>query len=121
MPTGCCGNGAGDRGRSSTRRGTLSAIADSGLRSVYRWFFGEGAVELRRRDGYLCMARTTPRGPRVEVASAFAECDFARAVEIFASRPDEAEAELERPLDVWHSVGATTYLREGEALLAAGS
>ena len=36
-------------------------------------------------------------------------------------RRAEADAELERSLAFWRSVGATRYLRQGDALLAAAS
>jgi class 3 adenylate cyclase/tetratricopeptide (TPR) repeat protein len=46
-----------------------------------------------------------------------------RAAEILvgAGRRAEAEAELEHSFAFWRSVGATAYVREGEALLAAGA
>jgi hypothetical protein len=36
-------------------------------------------------------------------------------------RRAEADAELKRSLAFWRSVGATAYVREGEALLAASA
>jgi hypothetical protein len=36
-----------------------------------------------------------------------------------AGRRAEADPELQRALTFWRSVGATAYVREGEALLAA--
>ena len=36
-------------------------------------------------------------------------------------RRAEADAELKRSLAFWRSVGATAYVREGEALLAEAS
>jgi hypothetical protein len=55
------------------------------------------------------------RPPEAAARRRAAEAHFA------AGRRAEGEAELERALDFWRSVGATTYLREGEALLAAAS
>jgi hypothetical protein len=76
----------------------------------------------------------------IDAAKAFVSGDFLRAAEIYAetgSLPDEAFArlraaealiargnraegdrELQRALAFYRSVGATAYLREGEALLA---
>ena len=44
-----------------------------------------------------------------------------RAAEVFVreGRRAEADEELQRSLAFWRSVGATAYVREGEALLAA--
>jgi hypothetical protein len=36
-----------------------------------------------------------------------------------AGRRAEADAQLQRALAYWRSVGATRYIREGEALFAA--
>jgi hypothetical protein len=46
-----------------------------------------------------------------------------RAAEAFVGegRRAEADAELKRSLAFWRSVGATAYVREGEALLAEAS
>ena len=68
-----------------------------------------------------------------DAARAVLQEDYVRAAHLFAqigSRPDEAMArlkaaeagdlaELEPALAFWRSVGATRYIREGEALLAA--
>jgi class 3 adenylate cyclase/tetratricopeptide (TPR) repeat protein len=73
-------------------------------------------------------------------AAAYASGDFLRAAEVYediGARPEgayarlgaaeslvregrraEADAELQRALSFWRSVGATAYVREGEALLA---
>jgi hypothetical protein len=44
-----------------------------------------------------------------------------RAAEALAAagRREEADGELTRALDFYRAVGATRYIREGEALLAA--
>jgi thioredoxin-like negative regulator of GroEL len=82
-----------------------------------------------------------PESPWTEAARAYLDHDFAGAAEILArtgAKPDEAEArlraaerlvaegrrseadeELARALDFYRSVGATRYLREGNALRAA--
>jgi tetratricopeptide (TPR) repeat protein len=76
-----------------------------------------------------------------EVAVASLEGDYAKAVDIYGQleafpaqadtrarlaqtladqgKPVEAEAELQRALTFWRSVGATAYVREAEELLAA--
>jgi hypothetical protein len=36
-------------------------------------------------------------------------------------RRSEADQELRRALDFWHAVGASMYVRRGEALLAASA
>ena len=70
-------------------------------------------------------------------ARAYAEGDFETAAATYArigSRPDaayanlrlaasrrDADAPLEEALAFYRSVGATRYIREGEALLAAAS
>ena len=46
-----------------------------------------------------------------------------RAAEELAAggRRSEADQELRRALDFWHAVGASTYVRQGEALLPASA
>jgi class 3 adenylate cyclase/tetratricopeptide (TPR) repeat protein len=83
------------------------------------------------------------RTPWLEAAIALASGEFLRAAEIYNAighvpdeayarlraaealvgegRRAEADAELERALVFWRSVGATAYIREGEALLAASA
>jgi class 3 adenylate cyclase/tetratricopeptide (TPR) repeat protein len=87
--------------------------------------------------------RLRTRTPWLEAIVAFSTGDFQRAAEIYATvghRPEEAyarlraaeilvkegrraeaDAELQRSLVFWRSVGATAYVREGEALLAASA
>jgi predicted ATPase len=115
----------------------------TGLRSHYWYYLAVAALELRRSDDFLAVARTTTSMPWIEAAAACATADFARAAETFASigarpleaatrrrlaesyfasgRQAEGEAELEPALAFWRSVGATAYLNEGEALLAAAA
>lgn len=81
--------------------------------------------------------------PWTDAARAYASGDFVRAAEIYAgmgSKPEEAEARLRaagslieqgcraeandqirRAVAFWRSVGATRYVEEGDALLAASS
>jgi hypothetical protein len=78
--------------------------------------------------------------PWREAAAAYASGDFRRAAEVYegiGARPEEAyarlraaesfvregrraeaDAELQSAVAFWRSVGATAYVREGEALLA---
>jgi tetratricopeptide (TPR) repeat protein len=100
------------------------------------------AVDLGRADAF-CRAIGTlkKQTPWVAAARSFAEGDFASAAAIYTeigSRPDaayahlraaralveqgrvaEADPPLREALAFYRSVGATYYLREGEALLAA--
>jgi class 3 adenylate cyclase len=121
----------------------LSLKAGNGLRSHYWHYFGEAALELGRADDFLGVARSIGGGPWIEAGTAFASRDMAGATAIYASigakppeaatrrrlaeshfaagRQHEGEVELERALAFWRSVGATAYLHEGEALLAAAS
>jgi len=68
----------------------------------------------------------------LDAAKAFAAGDYTSAADIYAdmgSLPDEAdarlrsgiEAEVLRALEFYRSVGATRYIRDGEALLAASA
>jgi len=85
-------------------------------------------------------AQTQNHTPWFEAAVACASADFRRAADLYAGmgalpeeasarlhaaealvqegRRAEADAELNRALAFWRSVGATAYVREGEALLA---
>lgn len=101
-------------------------------------------VTLDRTDeGLAAAAQVSVRTPWLEAAIAFCTGDFQRSAEIYAEIGDkpeeayarvrlaealvaeerraEADAELERALAFWRSVGATAYIREGEALLAASA
>jgi class 3 adenylate cyclase len=86
-------------------------------------------VDLDRSDDFPVSARPTAW---VEAAKAFAAGDYVGAADLYArigSLPDEADArlrsgidsEVRRALDFYRSVGATRYIREGEALLAASA
>ena len=115
----------------------------NGLRTHYWWYLSKAALELERADEFTAVARAATSSPWVESASAFAARDFERAAEILAAveaRPVEAatrrwaaeahfaagrraegEAELERALAFWRSVGATADVHEAQSLLAAAS
>ena len=112
-----------------------------GIRSFYWWHFAAGALELDRADDFLEVAATAPDTPWVVAARAVVRRDFSQAVEVYegiGARPQEAaarlraaeerfaagahaegEAELERALAFWRSVGATAYLEDAQALAAA--
>jgi hypothetical protein len=76
-----------------------------------------GRCRERDRDGRPRTRRSDLRGHPLEAAARrrAAEALFA------AGRRAEGEAMLEPALAFWRSVGATAYLHEGEALLAAAS
>ena len=83
------------------------------------------SVKTRWLEAAVALAEGDPR----EAAGIFAQIgslpDEAqarlRAAEVLAAagRPQEADGELARALDFYRAVGATRYIREGEALLAA--
>jgi hypothetical protein len=86
-----------------------------------------------RSDGFLEAAGTTDLHTRwLDAACAVAAGDFDDAAGIYAeigSLPDEAlarlragsEAEVRQALSFYGSVGATRYIQQGEALLAASA
>jgi class 3 adenylate cyclase len=90
-------------------------------------------VELGRSEELSPVVALSPRSSLwLEAATAFAAGDYVRAADLYArigSLPDEADARLRsgrdaqvrRALDFYRSVGATRYVREGEALLAASA
>jgi class 3 adenylate cyclase/tetratricopeptide (TPR) repeat protein len=105
---------------------------------------GAALVVVDRVDDLLDAAeRVSVRTPWLEAAIAFGTGEFARAAEIYRAvghgpgeayarlraaealvgdgRRAEADAELQQALAFWRSVGATAYIREGEALLAASA
>ena len=93
-----------------------------------------------RGDEYLALLGSGPTIPWVRAARAICVGDFSSAAEVCAEmgyrpgeayarlraarklveagRRAEADAELQRSLAFWRSVGAARYVREGEALLA---
>jgi class 3 adenylate cyclase/tetratricopeptide (TPR) repeat protein len=100
-------------------------------------------VALDKQDELREPAEQVLRTPWLEAALALATGEFARAAEVYGAmgfRPDEAyarlraaeafvaegrraeaDAELQASLGFWRSVGATAYIREGEALMAASA
>jgi tetratricopeptide (TPR) repeat protein len=100
-------------------------------------------IELGRSGELAEAAQQTPiRTRHIQAAEALARGDYSRAAEMYAeigARPNEAytrlraagqlvgggrrkeadDAQLQSALAFWRSVGATRYIREGEALLAA--
>ncbi len=112
-----------------------------GLRSFYWGHLATAALELGRSDDFVALARTAPASPWIEAASALARRDFLGAAEVLgaigARAPEaaarlrgaeerfaagaqaEGEAQLERALAFWRSVGASGYLDEARALAAA--
>jgi hypothetical protein len=68
-----------------------------------------------RRDFGAAAALFDRIGTRPEAARARLEAAKQLAAE---GRRAEADEQLQRSLTFWRSVGATRYLREGEALLA---
>jgi tetratricopeptide (TPR) repeat protein len=99
---------------------------------------------LERSEELAESARQAPiRTRQTQAAGALASGDYARAAEMYAeigARPNEAyarlraagqlvdagrrteaDAQLQSALAFWRSVGATRYIREGEALMAASA
>jgi hypothetical protein len=102
------------------------------------------AHDLGRGEEYLtCIEQFGRTGAWAEVAAAISVGDFLAAAEtcreigyrpgeayarlrmarelVEEGRRAEADAELQRALGFWREVGATRYVREGEALLAASA
>jgi tetratricopeptide (TPR) repeat protein len=110
---------------------------------TYLPILASAAVRLGRAEELVDALAGHLQLPWTEAARAFASGDFARAAKIYAgigSKPDEMEArfraaeslleqgssaeadeQLRRAVAFWRSVGATRYVEEGEALLAASS
>jgi class 3 adenylate cyclase len=94
---------------------------------------GVALVELGRSEELSPVLVLSPRSSAwLDAANTFAAGDYVRAADFYAeigSLPDEADARLRsgredqvrRALDFYRSVGATRYIREGEALLAASA
>jgi hypothetical protein len=120
-------------------RGQISlAVSEAGLLRL-AWT----AALLGRGDELVAALAGEWESKWLESARAFAGGDLALAADLcgeMESRPDEAyvrlrlaerlaadgrrveaDEELQRALAFWRSVGATRYIREGEALLAAAS
>jgi len=117
---------------------------ESGVPAEWLPNLAAALVTLDRTDeGLEAAARVSVRTPWLEAAIALGTGNFQHAAEIYAEIGDkpeeayarvrlakalvaeerraEADAELKRALAFWRSVGATAYVREGEALLAAST
>jgi hypothetical protein len=101
------------------------------------------ARQLGLRQQVRDLVEQAPDGPWKEVALAGVGGDFSRAADLFAAygaqtfeaearlcaaeqlieggRRAEGEAELQRALAFYRKVGATRYVQQGEALLAASA
>ncbi len=124
----------GDRDRAGVLMTELLASLEErlGMRSYYWLEFAIGALELGRPDELLAATEGLPSNLWVEAARAFVGQEFARAAVVYggigalppeaiarqrlaeqhfaAGARAEGEAELERALAFWRSVGATAYL-----------
>jgi class 3 adenylate cyclase/tetratricopeptide (TPR) repeat protein len=101
------------------------------------WVAGKLGISSGLRDA---LAVANPQDPWRQAAEAVVDGDFERAANVFAAmghtdeayarlkaaeksvgsrRRGEADVQLEQALSFYRSVGATRYIREGEALLAA--
>ena len=93
--------------------------------------FACAAVRLGLGDELVDALTGHPESRWTEAVRAYVAGDFVHAADLLAeagARPDEAEARLraggehvERALEFYRSVGATRYIREAEALLAAST
>jgi class 3 adenylate cyclase/tetratricopeptide (TPR) repeat protein len=120
-------------GRSDEADALLSEAIETGLNVYGLPDVAVGLVLLGRADDFAAIADRWP-GPSawLDAAGALTAGDYVRAADIYAemgSLPDEAdarlrsgiEAEVLRALEFYRSVGATRYIRDGEALLAASA
>jgi tetratricopeptide (TPR) repeat protein len=100
-------------------------------------------LDLGRAQAYSVLLSDAVEVPWVEAAAAVCAGEFLRAADVLAEigyrpgeayarlraakqlvedgRRAEADVELQRALAFWREVGATRYVREGEALLAASA
>jgi class 3 adenylate cyclase len=132
-------------GRSAEARGlaaeALEYARDDVDGAVMLGLLTEVAIELGIQQDVREALERASDGPWERAARAGANGDFSGAADLYASmgapaleamnrlaaaetllaagRRDEGEGELERALDFYRSVGATAYLEQGEALLAA--
>jgi class 3 adenylate cyclase/tetratricopeptide (TPR) repeat protein len=134
---------ATDERRAEDLAGELLSEQVSGFTGQIDWALNLAVVaSLIGREGEFleAAARTTLVTPWLTAATAYVSRDFGRAADVYAgigALPEEAyarlrgaeafvrdghraeaDAELARALQFWRSVGATAYVREGEALLA---
>jgi class 3 adenylate cyclase len=122
-------------GRSDDADALVTEVLEMGLTEVS--YAGPdlavALVDLDRGDDLPSVTDLSPRPYAwLDATKAFAAGDYAGAADLYAkigSLPDEADArrrsgvesEVRRALDFYRSVGATRYIREGEALLAASA
>jgi class 3 adenylate cyclase/tetratricopeptide (TPR) repeat protein len=130
-------------GRADEAAALADELLELGLRGAWQlpgdWLedLAVAAFDLGRGDTFLEAAARTPLRTRwLDAATAFASGDPVRAAETYATigslpaeayarlvaaRATSAQAELQRSLAFWRSVGATGYIREAEELLAASA
>jgi class 3 adenylate cyclase len=118
--------------------GLVSALNDAPIVET-AWL----ALDLGRQDELAPLVEGRPENPWTVAAGAICAAEFGRAADVlggFGYRPGEAYArlraarqlveegrraeadvELQRSLAFWREMGATRYVREGEALLAASA
>jgi len=116
-------------------------LSSAGSESEWLFDFAVAVALLGRQDEFLKAVGRTTSSPWRAAAAAYVSGDFLggaeqyaaigvlpyeayarlRAAEAFVGegRRAEADAELQRSLAFWRSVGATAHVREGEDLLAA--
>lgn len=120
-------------GRREEADALLSELIETGLNIYGLPDVAVVLVLLGRGDDFAAVADRQP-GPSawLDAAGALTAGEYVRAAVIYSeigSLPDEADArlrsgeegEIQRALDFFASVGATRYIREAEALLAASS
>jgi class 3 adenylate cyclase/tetratricopeptide (TPR) repeat protein len=118
-------------GRTSEADALITEVLELGLSEPFVAPDVAIALVALGREGELSVGELSPRSSIwVDSARAFAAGDYVRAADLYAqigSLPDEADARLRSgrddqvraALDFYRSVGATRYIREAEALLAA--
>jgi len=116
--------------------GAASKLASEAL-SIPAYFYAAPGLatllhDLKRSDELVPWVKDLRGSPWAEVALAIGKGGFHEAAEIFEPTGNVAEeahcrlrsgtdADVRKALDFYRSVGATRYIREGEALLAASA